>query len=331
MKNRILLLLGSVILAINIYSQEDTDFEPQKNTFAKIHSNFHLGISNSDQNSAFEITRAYFGFKHRFDQSFFATVKLDIGSPDDVSDYSRIRRYAYFKTASLTYVYNKLAINFGLIDLYQFKVQEKFWGKRYIYKSFQDEHKFGSSADIGVAFLYNFNDIITCDLVIMNGEGYKNLQSDNTYQTALGITINPFDFLTTRFYIDYTDKSVTHNNFGAFIGFNYSKYKLGVEYGFDRNSNFYEHRNQNGYSVFGSYSIHQNFELFARYDVLRSNTLSGNEIPWNLSNDGSAIITGIEYRPHKKVKLALNYQDWYPYASDASNLAYLYFNVEFSF
>ena len=31
----------------------------------------------------------------------------------------------------------------------QFKYQEKVWGYRYVYKTFQDENKFGSSADIG--------------------------------------------------------------------------------------------------------------------------------------------------------------------------------------
>jgi hypothetical protein len=331
MTKQYLFLIGSLLVMQFVMASNDPDFEAESDAFAKIYSNFHLGISNSDQNSAFEITRAYFGYKHNFDEAFSATVKLDIGSPDDVSDYSRLRRYAYFKTAALTYMHKNLTVNFGLIDLYQFKTQEKFWGKRYIYKSFQDEHKFGSSADIGLAVLYTINSKLSCDFVVMNGEGYKSLQADNTYQTSIGITYKPLDFLITRLYYDYTDKSIIQNNFSAFIGFDYSKYKLGFEYNFDNNSQFYENRNLTGYSIFGAYTFKQNIELFARYDILRSNELNNSEIPWNLSNDGSAIITGIQYKPHEKVKLALNYQDWYPYASDEPNLAYIYFNVEFSF
>lgn len=327
----LLIIFGTLFFARSSIAENDPDFKPEKSAFAKVHSNFHLGISSSDQNSAFEITRAYLGYRHHFDESFSAIVKMDIGSPDDVSDYSRLRRYAYFKTAALSYQYKNLTLNFGLIDLYQFKTQENFWGKRYIYKSFQDQHKFGSSADIGLAVLYKINEKLSCDFVVVNGEGYKSLQSDNTYQTAFAITYRPTDFFITRIYYDYTDKSIIQNNFAAFIGFNYSKYSLGVEYNYDRNSNFYENRNLSGYSVYGSYTIFRNFDIFARYDILRSNKLDNSEIPWNLNDDGSAIITGIQYKPNNNVKLSLNYQDWYPYANDKPNLAYLYFNVEFSF
>jgi len=324
-------LIGIFLLFNNVYAIDDPDFEPQRNAFARVHSNFHLGISHSDQNSAFEITRAYLGYQHNFDQSFSAVVKLDIGSPDDVSDYSRLRRYAYFKTAALSYNYNKLTVNFGLIDLFQFRTQEKFWDKRYIYKSFQDEHAFGSSADIGLALIYNVSEKISCDFVVINGEGYKSLQSDNTYQTALGITYKPADFITTRIYYDYTDKSTIQSNFAAFIGFDYSDYKIGLEYNFNHNSDFVQERNLNGFSFYGSYHVFKSVELFARYDVLRSNKPDNTDIPWNLNSDGSAIITGFQFKPHKYVKLSLNYQDWYPYAADEPNLAYIYFNVEFSF
>ena len=52
-------------------------------------------------------------------------------------------------------------MQFGLIDLYQFKTTEEFWSHRYVYKTFQDQHKMGSSADLGVGVKYNFTDVVS--------------------------------------------------------------------------------------------------------------------------------------------------------------------------
>lgn len=40
-------------------------------------------------------------------------------------------------------------------------------------KSFQDEYKFGSSADLGVSVAYKFNKVVSADVIVANGEGYK--------------------------------------------------------------------------------------------------------------------------------------------------------------
>jgi hypothetical protein len=52
------------------------------------------------------------------------------------------------------------------------------------------------------------------------------------------------------------------------------------------------------------------------------------EKPWNLQEDGSAIISGIQYTPIKHVKIALNYQDWVPYAANMDNESYVFLNLE---
>ena len=61
---------------------------------------------------------------------------------------SDLERVAYIKNAMLSWKTGNFTLDFGLIGLEQFNVQEKFWGYRYIMKSFQDEYKFGSSADM---------------------------------------------------------------------------------------------------------------------------------------------------------------------------------------
>ena len=184
---RILLPCISVMGIFHTIRAQNTD----TGEILKVFSNFHIGLTEDDRSTAFAVDRVYLGYKHDIDDQFTAEVKLDIGSPDDLSQYSLIKRYAYFKNAAFTFHRNKIKAWFGLFDMQQFKVQEDFWGYRYIYKSFQDDYKFGPSADIGAGAAYSFNDYIEADLVVSNGEGYKNLQTDNSYKTGVGVTLHP--------------------------------------------------------------------------------------------------------------------------------------------
>jgi hypothetical protein len=61
---------------------------------------------------------------------------------------------------------------------------------------------------------------------------------------------------------------------------------------------------------------------------LSSNAPPGFAQPWNLVDDGSAIIAGIQFQPIDQVKLALNYQYWVPFAANMGNLSYIFINLE---
>ena len=83
----------------------------------KVFANYHREISKEKKNTAFEIKRVYLGYRQKINENFSAEVKLDIGSPEDQSRFSLIRRYAYFKTAALYYKKNNLIIYLGLFDM----------------------------------------------------------------------------------------------------------------------------------------------------------------------------------------------------------------------
>ena len=62
-------------------------------------------------------------------------------------------------------------------------------GHRYIYKSLQDKHKWASSADAGVSVDYQFNDKLSVDAQVLNGEGYKKEQEANgLFRGSVGLT-----------------------------------------------------------------------------------------------------------------------------------------------
>jgi hypothetical protein len=143
-----------IVLPFFSYSQ-DTSFVSSGKPFATIYANFHKGITGAAKDeSAFELVRGYLGYEYNFSPGFYAKINLDVGSPDDLSPYEKARRYAYFKNAYLRYMYKGLTIDFGLIDMRQFKLQESVWERRYLMKTLADEYQLGQSADLGMNVNY---------------------------------------------------------------------------------------------------------------------------------------------------------------------------------
>lgn len=321
-----------LIYGAGLHAGDSTRIELPGKITAKLFCNFHSYINTGNNALAFEIGRAYFGYEHKISENFDACVKLDIGSPEDLSEYSRIRRYAYFKNAYLKFKHANLTSYFGIIDLYHFKLQENFWGRRYIEKSFSDRYRLGNTADLGWMVNYDFKKWLSADFTIMNGEGYSDLQNDNTLKTGAGVTLRPVQDFTFRIYGDYSSKSAEQYTIASFAGYERKdRYSFGLEYNHRFHDDYNSGYDKFGYSVYGSVTVIKKVQLFGRVERLFSNKLPDTEIPWNLGDDGSAVIGGIEYSPVKYVKIALNYQDWYPYAKNETNKQLIYLNMEINF
>lgn len=326
-----------VLVGLNTFrtiAQEniDTEFKPSGNFSANVFSNFHVHLNSTELESAFEVQRAYFGYTYRMSENFTAILKLDIGSPNQTSQYDLLKRYAYFKNAGLVYHKNKLTLSFGLIDLFQFKIQDHIWAHRYIYQSFQDLYKFGSSADLGLSAEYKMNDYFSADFSVMNGEGYNQLQTDNAYKSALGLTIFPVKNVIVRLYADYIEKDEIQTTWSSFIAYDFNKKAtIGIEYNLKLNYNYNIDQKLSGISTYASYEISKMVQIFGRFDKLWSNKIEGEPYQWNINKDGSAIIGGIQVTPIKNIRIAINYQDWVPYANNIENEYSLYFNLEFKF
>jgi hypothetical protein len=328
---RIRLLLLMLTTCLFLKAQDDIPEPPPGTVSAKIYSHFNYSLDADNPATAFEIKRAYFGYKRDLDDFFSAEVKLDIGSINDDSEFALIRRYTYFKNAYLSYSKGNVKTWFGLFDMLQFKVQEKFWGYRYIYRSYMDEYRFGSSADLGAGIQYTPSKFITADLIFSNGEGYKDLQFDKIYRVGAGITIYPMKGLTLRGYYTIHTSDSHQMIFSGFAGYQIKKFRIGGEYNHQLNYKFNEGYSRFGYSFYSTYTFSPKWEVFARYDQLYSNILPGEEIPWNLGEDGSAIISGVQFTPIPFIHMALNYQDWVEYARNGGSEPYLYLNIEVDF
>ncbi len=313
MKKVLLLLSGIVLMGANVMAQEATE-EPKGKAIIQVFANAHTGFGADNDDRGFELDRSYVGYQYSLTKELQIKAVLDVGMSNDVDDYHHI---AYVKNAQVTWKPGRLTLEGGMISTTQFKVQEKHWGYRYIMKSFQDEYKFGSSADLGISVAYKFADWVSADAIIVNGEGYKKVQVKDGLQYGLGTTFTPVKGLTLRLYgsVNEWDAGAATKayNWATFVGYQHKYFSLGAEYNIFQNAKFERDHDLYGLSVYGTAHVSKVVDIFARYDNLSSNN------DWNILKDESAAMLGAQIKLGKYVKIAPNVRMSIPSASGADN------------
>ncbi len=323
----LLLLIMSGILTLGFSQDSADEFKPSGKPVALIFSNFRTTFHDGESRSSFRITRAYLGYEYNFSKEWYAKVILDVGDPK-VGNFNMT---AYLKNAYVLYKSGKFKAYFGMISTTQFKVSEKIWGYRYIMKSFQDAYKFNWSADIGFNLDYKFTDFISVDFSVINGEGYKVIQSDDYVRPGLGITIKPVKNITARVFVDYMGDEVKQQSLATFLAYTGKKLIVAAEYNYQKSFRMNEGKDTYGLSLFSSFKPSDKIKIFARYDKLNSSVLDGENNPWQIDANGQYIIAGIEYSPIKGVKLAPNFRNWSPNDKTRSNRIDLFLNCQVKF
>lgn len=313
-------------MGITAQAQDTKSEEPKGKAIVQVFGNFHTGFGAENDDRGFELERSYLGYEYNLGNGLSVKGVMDIGKSSDVSDYQRI---AYIKNAMVSWKTRNLTLNGGLISTTQFNFQEKFWGYRYIMKSFQDQYKFGSSADLGISATYQFANWISADAIIVNGEGYKKLQKNDGLNYGLGVTLTPVKGLQIRLYGGLNESGEDGKkdiaNLAAFVGYKHEKFTIGAEYNQMWNASFKDDAGQNGYSIFASAKLSQVTNLYARFDNLYSQN------DWNISKDESAAILGAQFKVGKYVKIAPNFRMSMPKADGANNSYTAYVNCYFGF
>jgi len=327
------IILFTTIISLSYAQESKTDFKPNGQIHFKVFWNYHTDLSNNaTKTSAFELKRSYFGYKYNFSNDITAKITFDVGKDNGGSAYT-----TFLKIAELDWkVANGVKLSFGIIGLKQFNNQEHFWGYRYLFKSFQDQNKFGSSADAGVNAEFKLAKTLKFNFLIVNGEGYKKLQDVNGFQKfGADLVFKPIKSLTTKIYVDAqgAENSKTVTNLALFAGYRGKGWRVGAEY--NKLSNGKTHtspandHNLDGVSIYSTVAFNKKWEIFGRFDQLNSNTLVGDTQAWNINKNGSQIIFGIQASPIKGLKFALNYQG-YSFDNPTINTKSLVFlNAEF--
>ena len=315
-------LLSAQTVEVTTQPVVDT-FKPSGKPIVTVFSDFTNVNSNNLSNNAFEITRAYFGYGYNFSQDFSGKIVFDIANTKDLSPSAFT---AFLKNAYAEYSHGILKADFGLVGENMFDLQESVWGKRYIYKSFQDQYGFGSSADLGAKVKLQFIPEVSLDVEVLNGEGYKKVQADSTFEFAAGLTVQPIKNLFARVYYDYTANQsyatakVAQNSFNVFVGYKGEAGTLAAEYNLQNGNKFVKGGNWSGYSIYGTLPLMKKLNVFARFDDLMSDKIGVSTIGWNSTKsgtDGQVYMAGVEFIPVKGIQISPNFRYANP-SSDAS-------------
>jgi len=331
MKKTLLTIFTMLGLALGtLTAQETTPFKPSGTPEALIFTDFNNVSVNSKSMSKFEITRAYFGYKYNFSENWSGRVTMDFGNPG----VGALNYTAYIKYGYVQFKQKNLTVKFGLIQNTMYEMLETYWGSRYIYKSFQDQYGFAGSADFGASAAYKFNNVISADVMIENGEGYKVLNTDSVMKEGIGITIHPISSITIRGYYDNMKKvnsTVNQSATSLMAGYESKKFKIAAEYNYQKNNKLVRGNNWGGYSFYGNLFFNAKTDLFLRYDLLQSSNSPAKATSWNYAKDGSIFMAGLEFVPVKGVRIAPNYQLWTPRDASKNATSSVFMNVEIKF
>ncbi len=338
-KGMFFIIMGMLFTTLLLAQENVKKFEPNGKSTATVFFNYHYDFTQNIENrSQFEILRAYFGHNYNFSENFSARVLLDF--ENDGKKYA-----AFLKNAALFWkVNNLITLEAGVINTHTWDLQEKFYGYRYIFKTIQDEYDFYRSADLG--FKANFKPFSKMEmhLGLWNGDGYKKLQdSYGMHKISADMVYMPVEGLLLKAYYDFLPKRDTAAHVSPdalktqqlanfFVGYEKKDvFRLGLEYDMLFNANHKKDQKLTGISIYGTYVINHNYEIFARFDQLASNKMGSASEEWNIQKDNSMILTGIQYAPVKGVKMALNYRHFIPKKSGIDLKDQIYLNLEYKF
>ncbi|MBQ2374278.1 MAG: hypothetical protein II299_04130 [Alistipes sp.] len=292
----------------------------------KVFSNFHTGFGAANNDRGFAMDRSYFGYQYSVGNGLSFKAVMDVGQSSNVNDLQRI---AFIKNAQVSWKKERLTLHGGLISTTSFKVQEDFWGYRYMKMVLQDYYKFASSADLGLSAAYKFADWISGDVIVVNGEGYKKLQVNDGLQYGAGLTIKPIKNLTLRLYGSLNeggnDNAEDIGIYAFFAGYKHEKFSLGAEWNMMQNAKNVTDANLEGVSVYSTVKLSGMVNAFARYD----NIWSKND--WNISKDESTYMAGVEIRPCQYIKIAPNFRYHDAKSPMVKDTYYLYLSCFFGF
>jgi len=247
----------------------------------KISGVTYFDFSTTDTKSAFNFQRQYFGYSGEVSDKVSYKILFDVGrtnlgktldkEDNEISEDTRL--VAFLKKAQVNYKTSFGKFNFGLIGMNTYGVQESNWGYRFIEKSAIDKNGFSATADIGVGFSRSLIENLNLSLLFVNGEGFKKPQKDEFHKIAFNATYGEGNLNKNDGYnagVVYTTESTDTDPttmvsvFGGFAG---TGLRLGGEYDMLNKGSV----ESNIISVSANYTVRDNIDIFARYDMVDDN------------------------------------------------------------
>ncbi|SDD42491.1 hypothetical protein SAMN05444678_11346 [Sphingomonas sp. YR710] len=289
------------------------------------------GAKQASNGTGFNIKRFYLGVDHTFSPIFSGNVTMDIsnvvGSTSNgnfnanttaapANSTALVGRGFYVKKAFVQAKLNPaLIIRLGAADLPWVPYAENQYGYRHIENTLIDRTNFGTSADWGIHVLGDLaGGILSYQLSVIDGAGYRNVKVTNTVDVEGRVSVAyKGAFAAVGGYTGKRGNDVegavnvfhTATRFNAMAGYKSKLLTVGGEYFTAKNWNNVTTAGEDkadGFSLFGNVNFSPKWSAFGRYDWVKPNKDSND----NLKDDYFNV--GIQWEPVKIVDLALVYK-----------------------
>jgi hypothetical protein len=233
-----------------------------------------------------DVTRFYVGLYHRLDDTW--SVKLlpfyTTTAPAGTTPW-------YIKEAYLQGKFNDWAtLRLGTAPEPWVPFVEKIYGYRFVEQTFTEKETIANTADVG-GHLFGSDDLLSYDVAVVNGGGYKNPQRTKTVDEEARIGVTPIAGLTFALgaysgELGQDTEAAEVTNVGKprntatrldfLAAWKADGLTVGGEYVHGKNlspSLIFSTTTdtEEGYSLFGSYDFTEIYSVFARYDEYKSN------------------------------------------------------------
>ena len=274
----------------------------------------YFNYTNAEEKSAFIFQRQYFSYGVNVSDDVSFKVIFDVGPtnkgdvvylnnegvPENISEDTRL--VAFLKKAQIDYRTSYGKISMGLIGMNTYNIQEKNWGYRFIEKSAIDKNGFSSTADLGIGFSRVLVNQLKMSLQVVNGEGYKNPQSDKYHKIAFNSTYGEHNLVKNSGFnagVVYTTEQTDdkpNTMISLFGGFSGLGLRLGGQFNMLKEGGI----ESQIISVSSNYSVTDKLDAFVRYDMFDPNTdgieqeLHGFTITTERKDNSTYLIAGIQ-------------------------------------
>ena len=300
----------------------------------------YFNYTNAEEKSAFNFQRQYFSYGVNVSDDVSFKVIFDVGPTnkgdvvylnkegvlENISEDTRL--VAFLKKAQIDHRTSYGKISMGLIGMNTYNIQEKNWGYRFIEKSAIDKYKFSSTADLGIGFSRVLVNQLKMSLQVVNGEGYKNPQSDKYHKIAFNSTYGEHNLVKNSGFnagVVYTTEQTDDKPnsmaslFGGFAGMGL---RLGGQFNMLKKGGI----ESQIISVSSNYSMTDKLDAFVRYDMFDPNT---DEIDgWK--DNSTYLIAGIQLSCGNGLFIAPNIR-MESYEDDSDSATEYKINFQFKF
>ena len=260
-----------------------------------------------------DVKRFYLSASHDFDEVWSASLTTDFNYLSADSETQVFVKKAYLQAK----VSDGAVVRLGSADMPWIPFVEDLYGYRYVENTLIDRLKQGNSADWGVNASGKIQGgMLNYSLSAVNGNGYKNPTRSKGVDLEGRVGVTPIKDLNIA--VGYYNGKLGNDIQGASTANTATRWDLAAGYAFSMlhvGAEYFNAENFNktaittgpkdkadGYSLWGSVNLLENFAIFARYDQAKP---SKNIAP---SLKDTYYNIGVSYQARKNVDFAVAYK-----------------------